>query len=670
MTTINIEQLLPWSPPKRVDTRLGPRNLRTARPTEQFWDAWRAGKSVLKEAGVSCGKDRDGQWEATWWLPVGNVEQATAQASRATDSAVEIPKPDGLEYLGYQKAGVMYAIDLFREGNRAVLIADSMGLGKTISAIGIINYCPDIRKVLVICPASLRINWQRELTKWLVRPMTIGITNGGGKEDWQPADISIINYDVVQKHRPAIDRHGPYDLVILDESHKLKNHEAKRTQAVFGKWSKDTAKRVPPINTKRLLALTGTPILNRPIELYTFLAYADPQGLGRSRMGFAKKYCAAKHNGYGWDFNGSSNLPALQQSLRGRFMIRRLKSEVLAELPPKQYQVIELPANGAVKAVANELAAMQAHEERILALQAAVELAKASDNPGEYEQAVRALRRGILASFTEMSAVRHETALAKIPYVVEHLDTALESGGPVLCFAHHHDVIDSIARSFEGRCVTLTGDTPMAARQQAVDDFQAGKFDLFIGNIQAAGVGITLTKSSHVVFAEMDWVPGNMEQAADRAHRIGQTECVLVQYLVLEGSLDATMARSLVEKQRVIRQALDAPPETGTDVLLSREQPTTVDIPLAEVVAQANTMTDEQVLAAHLCMRILAGQCDGALTLDDRGFNKIDTYIGKSLASQPSLTKRQAVLARRLATKYRRQLGQELVEAAGGVWKD
>src|SRR5690606_5174556 len=141
----------------------------------------------------------------------------------------------------------------------------------------------------------------------------------------------------------------------------------------------------------------------------------------------------------------------------------------------------------------------------------------------------KALREAHALAFQEIASARHEVALAKVPYVIEHVQEALESG-PVILFAHHKDVIEQLQNAFKDRCCVITGSTKMADRQKAVDDFQSGAKDLFIGNIQAAGVGITLTKSSHVVFAELTYVPGDLAQASSRAHRIGQRNSVLVQY--------------------------------------------------------------------------------------------------------------------------------------------
>lgn len=245
-------------------------------------------------------------------------------------------------------------------------------------------------------------------------------------------------------------------------------------------------------------------------------------------------------------------------------------------------------------------------------------------------------------AFIEMSEARHKVALAKLPHVIEHLKDALEEGA-VVCFAHHRDIIAALKAEFPD-AVTITGDTPLAARQEAVDAFQAGRTNLFIGNIQAAGVGITLTRSAHVIFAELDWVPGNLTQAEDRTHRIGQTASVLVQHLVLEGSVDAIMARKIIAKQEVIAKALDA--ETAVD--FGKNGATEVEIELkpdriAEETAElATPEASPRIAAIHKGLRMLAGVCDGAQQIDGRGFNKFDTRIGKALAAQATLSPRQA----------------------------
>ena len=188
-------------------------------PAAKVWwttDETKAAKISRPDAVAAINAER---------MEAARAAQAAIEASRATDSDRDIPAPSGLAYLPYQRGGIAYAME--RDG---VLIGDEMGLGKTIQAIGTINADPDAKRVLVICPASLKLNWQKELRKWLVRPLTIGIAEG---KSWPFTDVVIINYDIVDKHRPAIDT-VEWDLMIADECHYLKNPKAQRTKAVLG----------------------------------------------------------------------------------------------------------------------------------------------------------------------------------------------------------------------------------------------------------------------------------------------------------------------------------------------------------------------------------------------------------------------------------------------------
>jgi hypothetical protein len=262
--------------------------------------------------------------------------------------------------------------------------------------------------------------------------------------------------------------------------------------------------------------------------------------------------------------------------------------------------------------------------------------------------------------FTEMSRIRHETALAKVPAVIAHLSEFIDSGEKVVCFAHHVDVIQSILQAFPG-AVSIVGGMPLSIRQANVERFQTDhNCLLFVGSIQAAGVGLTLTAATNVVFAELDWVPGNVSQAEDRCHRIGQSGNVLVQHLVLESSLDARLAHTIVAKQKVIDQLLDKQTYCNYPTApVFIEDTRTVTAPIEEI--QTLVLTPEQTAAAHEAMRVLAGFCDYAASRDGAGFNKVDTVIGHSLAGRETLTPKQAALAFKIAQKYRKtQLPPEL----------
>jgi len=648
------ENLVNWSEPKEVQTKYGPRMLRKAETTQEFWAAWRGKKDAMKAVGISCSKnDRTGAWEAAWWMELAaEVKQARAESieqSRATSAEIELPHPEGLDYMPFQKAGIRYALE--RTG---VLIGDEMGLGKTIQAIGIINADATIKSVLVICPKSLKLNWKNELEKWLVRPMSIGIANG----HFPNTDIVIINYEGLIRLADLDAR--TWDICITDECHLIKNSKTKRSKAVKS------------IKARRHVRMTGTPVVNRPSELYNIIE--DLGGAWGSFFSFAKRYAGATHNGFGWDFSGASNLDELQRRLRETIMVRRLKSEVLTELPRKIRQVIEFEADTAEQkhAVAAETKHETASDKRLSGLRAAVELSKA-ESESAYQAAVDRLQEASRMDFTEIARLRHETAIAKIPMVADFVRAVLEDDEEkkVIIAAHHHDMIDGLANSLlDFYPVILTGETKEQDRQNAVDTFQNNaQCRVFIGSIQAAGVGITLTASNHVIFAELDWVPGNVSQMEDRAHRIGQTETVLVQHLVLAESIDTRMAKTIVSKQNVIDSALDVNhPECTAPVYEPKQAAATHNTTVDALVKVAETLSYEQCAMIHNQLRYLAGMdTDHDADRNDIGFNKIDNRIGHDLARREKLTPKQAVLGAKVIKKYWRQLPEDLMDAINAI---
>ena len=584
----------------------------TAFPTQEFWTVWRQKKSAVKAAGYSVRKV-DNAWVVTRYR---DNNEAIAD-SQATDADIDIPVPAGLSYLPYQKAGIAYAIK-----RSATLIGDEMGLGKTIQAIGVINATAP-ETVLVVCPASLKINWKNEMTKWLVADRDIQIVNGGGEQIPANPDVIIINYDVLSKHKDAINART-WDLVVMDEAHYIKNNNAARTKVAVG------------IKANRKVVLTGTPITNRPIELQPIAGYLDPASFG-NYFKFGLRYAGAYQKNIGrktvWDFDGSSNLDELQRVLRQSFMIRRKKDEVLKELPEKVRQIIVLPNNEYSDEMKKEFETMA-------------------------DAVVETHSKDI--DFEQMSGVRHETALAKVNDVVTHV-SAIDH--QVVVMAHHKDVVDGIKSGLEAAgksVVTLTGDCNQAHRQNSVETFQAGNADVFIGTIGAAGVGITLTSASHVVFAELDWVPGNVSQAEDRCHRIGQENSVLVQHLVVDGSIDARLAQVLVNKQKVLDKALDnviTNEVSIEDIALDVE-----DVEKALTVKakgskkQPKPLAEKTVKALQACVQRLCDACDGAHELDGSGYNKIDSGFGHSLANSNDWTPAQQHAARVMLKKYKNQL--------------
>lgn len=374
----------------------------------------------------------------------------------------------------------------------------------------------------------------------------------------------IAHWAIVSRHEHEL-LNKTWDLAIIDEAHFGKNRKAERTQVVFGDGKRGG------IDAKVKLALTGTPIPNKVKKLYPILSWLEAP-LASDWKRFHNRYCGpteqwqGRNRGYRMFYDGASNLAELQDELRSQVMVRRCKSDVLTELPPKRRQLITLdPADivGAKAAIKAEVESEQSYEKARAELQAAVELAAAGADSVACEAAVQALRKVESEHIAEIARLRHNTALVKAPAVIEHVIAMLDDGVvKVVLWAHHHDVIDALRDGLTNyNPVVVTGETPQDQRQEAVDPFQNdSSVRVFIGGVTAAGTGITLTAASNVVFAELDWVPGNMSQAEDRCHRIGQKDAVLVQHVVLDGSIDAKLANTLLQKQAVADQALDAAP--------------------------------------------------------------------------------------------------------------
>ena len=582
------------------------------------------------------------------------------ELSRAAGIAdVAVPAPAGLAYLPYQKAGIAYAT-----GKPGVLIGDDMGLGKTIQALGYINAHPEIKTVLIICPASLKINWQREATKWLVRPYTIAIADTStGVPD---ADIVIVNYDIL--HKLNLEDYE-WDLCAIDEAHYVKNPKTIRAKALFGYTERTEKGNIvhPGIRCRRRMALTGTPIPNKVVEIYPVLKWLDPQTWGNF-MAFAKRYCGARQERHGWNFDGATNLEELQDKLRSTIMVRRRKADVLKELPPKRRNVVVLPSNGDSALIAKEVKAYEEHQQRIAELRAERDLAHAANDEPAYQAAVFKLRDAIAVSFQTMALVRSEVAKAKAPKVVQHCQDVLEGTEQdykIIVFAHHKAVVDILMNGLkEYNPVKITGETGMEQRQAAVDTFQTDpNCRVFVGNIKAAGVGLTLTASAHVIFAELDWTPANVSQAEDRAHRIGQLNSVLVEHLVFDNSLDARMAKTIVRKQAIIDQALDNPYElTKAKSEVTPDEAS--DFPEDEAqTSKPAPLTPAQIEAVQQALAILAGNdLDMASEQNGVGFNRYDVRVGHSLAACQTLSDAQAQLAYKVVRKYKRQLPTTVVE--------
>lgn len=390
------------------------------------------------------------------------------------------------------------------------LIGHQQGLGKTIITSQIIRV-----GTTIVCPSSVMLNWEKELRVW--RPDLKTQVIRSSKEDLLPdTEVIIVSYGLLVR---MADKLPACFTLVGDESHNLKNRQAKRSQ-VFAQFAK---------HADNVYLLSGTPMPNRTKELWTQLRILRATDMSFSA--FTKRYSGAHQGHFGWFDDGATNLEELRDEIMSKVMVRRLKADVLKELPPVTHQIIEVEHPLTKK-------------ERDLA------------------EAIREHGPDAILSipFEEMSTYRRLTGERKMGDVIEHVRGLLESGEKVVLMAHHRDIIDNYCESLaEFNPVKITGDTSPDARQAAVDTFQEDdQCRLFVGNIIAAGVGITLTASSQVVLGEIDWVPGNLDQAIDRVHRIGQTEAVVAQYIVTRDGLDHRMLESLLEKADNINTVVQA----------------------------------------------------------------------------------------------------------------
>lgn len=464
----------------------------------------------------------------------------------------------------FQKEGVRF---IERKRGRG-LIADEQGLGKTVQALTFLYRNLDAFPALVICPSSLKINWKREARKWL--KCRVVVLKGKTPHDFPQQAVTIINYDILDAWKIHLIRRG-FNTVVLDEAHKVKNSKALRTKAVkyVCKYSKN------------LVALTGTPIENRPIEIYNVVHMIKPS-LFPNFWQFAQRYCGAKRTRFGWDFTGATHTKELHDILKQHVMIRRLKKDVLKDLPPKQVSVIPLPIDNRAEYSAAESDFIQYIGDKYEAdvrklagtLSKEVELFKkmgidliddAGIEKAKQSKIEAAAKAPVLA---QIETLKQLAVKGKMNQMIDWFSNFLESGEKLVVFAHHKFVIETLTEKFGKIAVKLDGSCSQAQRQKAVDDFQNNpNIKLFFGNLEAAGVGITLTAASNAAICEYPWAPSTLQQAADRVHRITQTKQVTIYKFVGVNTIEEYIINLLDSKEQVIGQVLDGTSSSETTVL-------------------------------------------------------------------------------------------------------
>jgi hypothetical protein len=502
------------------------------------------------------------------------------------------------------------------------LLAHSMGLGKTVQ---VLMALPQSASVVVVCPATLKGNWKAECERW--RPdLKPTVLKGRGKfRAPEPGEVVIVNYDILPRApeergaRATVPIPGCY--LVVDEASLCKRGRTQRAASV----------RVLAQSAARCWLLSGTPLENRPTDLWGVLRTG---GLEREVFGgwmtFCQLYNATKNKwgGYVW----GSPSPEVPERLR-RVMNRLTKEEALPNLPACRYRHVPVDLEG--------------ESALIGVLDAMVDL---WDGEGQADE---------LPPFTEFSKVREQLARAKIPAMLDIVEQYEEVGEPLVVFSDHRAPIDELGKR-EG-WITITGDTPAESRTTIVADFQAGKYKGIALTIAAGGYGLTLTHASHVLFVDRNWRPALNAQAQDRVRRIGtKAESILITYLVADHPLDRRVAELLDRKERLIWASIEAT-VTPTITAPMASAPTRVETEyewqarvdqLREVERQlevdaARRRRDARRLPGDAPLRLLDpvvqgeviaawthlhGLCDGAQTKDGCGFSKPDASLSRAIA--------------------------------------
>ena len=405
-----------------------------------------------------------------------------------------------------------------------VLCACDMGLGKTPMSLWFIGRTrPKSLPAVIVCPASVKYQWQSEIQKVTGRQAFIceGIAPGLPVKE----DLIVINYDILFHWLPVLKKLRP-GTVVLDECHYCQNPKAKRTRAVRALCSK----------AQYVIALSGTPMLNRPIEMFPVLNMLKPS-VFRSRFKYALRYCNGKKNYWGWDFNGVSHSDELHDLLKSTCMVRRRKADVLKDLPNKMRQVVPMPLK----------------------------------NPEEYAQAKKnylewleerdpeaAKRAGRAEAVSRTGGLLKLAAQLKMKAAINWLNDWLrDTDEQLVVFAVHRGAVRTLAKRLDAETVTIDGSVVGRKREAARLEFQSGNARVLVGNVQAAGVGLNLTAASTVAFVQLPWQPGAVVQAEDRCHRIGQQSTVWVHYLMAAGTVEENLAGIIQSKQETLSAVID-----------------------------------------------------------------------------------------------------------------
>lgn len=444
-----------------------------------------------------------------------------------------VVSPRGLELYAFQKSfGVPHIL-----GSNRTYLAHQPGLGKSAQAICAVNSKPG--RAQIICPSFLTTTWVREITKWAVKDFpsiaVVPDTASKNKMNWD-ADFIICPDSMLLKDwvRAGLLKCN-FRHTFIDEGHRFKTPDASRTVALFGGRLGKMKSPGLIYKSEHVCVLSGTPLLNRPIELWPLLFAMAPELIDfMSYESFGYKYGGAVQDERGhWRFVGSANEADLKNRIMGRFMQRIRKQDVLKDLPPKVREAIAINVD--------------TRKEDVKALD---------------KELMRSLKRSDFEkpkALGDYAAIRHENGLAKVGWAAEFVQDILTSDmdEQVILFAHHRDVVVGLATALKAWApAVINGGVKPEFRTAIQDDFQRGHCRLIIGNIDSMNLGLTLTAATRVVFCEYSWTPSSNEQAEDRAHRIGQNDSIFCQYLVLPNSIDELILNSVMVKEERISKVM------------------------------------------------------------------------------------------------------------------
>ena len=461
-----------------------------------------------------------------FWVPKSSL----IKSQTVDEVNIDYSKYDHRPPLSHQKEAIEKLL-----GSRRFILADDMGLGKTTSTI-IATLETGAKKILIICPASLKINWEREIANYSDRSCYIA----EGKKFSTESDFVIVNYDILKNFHDPKDKENSlliqskFELVILDEAHMVSNAQAQRTK-IINNFVKDI---------KRVWLLTGTPMTSRPMNYYNLLSIIESP-VAQNWMAYAIRYCQGFQFRAGnrkiWNVTGASNLEELRDRT-SKQILRRLKEQVL-DLPEKIITPVYLRTSSK----------------------------EYKDLMGEYYDWLENKKEessSLTIQFSKIMKVRKVIANEKVKETIEFVQNIIDQGKKVIIFTNFTDTLQLIHNHFGKESVYLDGSCNKVQRQYAVDQFQENeKVKVFVGNLKAAGVGLTLTAAEVVIMNDLSFVPAEHAQAEDRAYRYGQKNNVLVYYPIFENTIEGVIYDILNKKKKIIGTVMGDEVQDSGDVV-------------------------------------------------------------------------------------------------------